>query len=114
MGRDDAPHRQVADLLASAPGAQVCEVGCGPGQLLVVLARPDRGTGRGARVLGAGGSLLIAWHSAGSPNPIQRRLALPDMWWEQTLGTMRRLFVDVARHDLTRVTAAVGVKPAAH
>jgi ubiquinone/menaquinone biosynthesis C-methylase UbiE len=38
MGRDDRPHREVAELLAPHPGATVCEVGFGPGQLLAVLA----------------------------------------------------------------------------
>jgi ubiquinone/menaquinone biosynthesis C-methylase UbiE len=175
MGRDDAPHREVADLLAPAPGASICEVGCGPGQLLTVLAGrdptarlfgvdpspvmlgqarrrldraqvggrvdlrqgaasqlplpdgqvdhvvavnsaaiwPDLGAGlrEAARVLRPGGTVLIAWHSARSPNPIQRRLAQPPVWWEQTLAALRGIFDDVVRHDLTRVTAAVAVLP---
>jgi ubiquinone/menaquinone biosynthesis C-methylase UbiE len=41
MARDDRPHREAAALLAPAPGATVCEVGFGPGQLLAVLAALD-------------------------------------------------------------------------
>jgi ubiquinone/menaquinone biosynthesis C-methylase UbiE len=41
MGRDDRPHREVADLLAPRPGSAVCEIGFGPGQLLAVLAAAD-------------------------------------------------------------------------
>jgi ubiquinone/menaquinone biosynthesis C-methylase UbiE len=41
MGRDDRPHREVADLLTPRPGATVCEIGFGPGQLLAVLAAAD-------------------------------------------------------------------------
>src|SRR2546423_2188124 len=41
MGRDDAAHREVADLLAPAPGARVGEIGYGPGQLLALLAARD-------------------------------------------------------------------------
>lgn len=175
MGRDDTPHREVAALLAPVAGATVCEVGCGPGQLLVLLAQadptlrvcgidpspvmlrqarvrtsnagvtdrvdlrpgmagalplPDRevdyvvavnsaaiwpdlraGLQETARVLRPGGIAMIAWHAAGSPSWIQRRLAQPGAWWDQTLDIMRTLFVEVARQDLTWVTAAVGAKP---
>jgi ubiquinone/menaquinone biosynthesis C-methylase UbiE len=41
MGRDDRPHREAAELLAPRPGAAVCEIGFGPGQLLAVLAGRD-------------------------------------------------------------------------
>ena len=41
MGRDHRPHRELADLLAPAAGATVCEIGFGPGQLLAVLADRD-------------------------------------------------------------------------
>jgi len=176
MGRDDAPHREVAALLAPTPGATVCEVGCGPGQLLVLLAaadpalrvcgvdpspvmlrqariRADRagvakrvdllpgtadalplpdgavdyvvavnsaaiwpdltaGVREAARVLCPGGTAVIAWHAAGSPNPVQRRLARPDAWWDRTLDVMRSFFAEVSRQDLPRLTTAVGVKPA--
>jgi ubiquinone/menaquinone biosynthesis C-methylase UbiE len=177
MGRDDTPHREVADLLAPGAGAHTCDVGCGPGQLLVLLARrdptarvcgldpspvmlrqararadragvadrvelrpgsaaalplpdsqvdhvaavntaavwPDLSVGlrETARVLRPGGTVVIAWHSSRSPNRIQRRLAQPDAWWKQVLAAMRDVFADVARHDLTHVTAATGVKPVA-
>jgi ubiquinone/menaquinone biosynthesis C-methylase UbiE len=175
MGRDDAPHREVADLLAPVPGGYVCDVGCGPGQLTVLLARrdatvrvcgvdpspvmlrqarsraeragvgervelqpgaaaalplpdgqvdhvaavntaaiwPDLSAGlrEAARVLRPGGTVVIAWHSARSPHPIQRRLARPESWWQRAIATMRESFDDVNRHDLTRVTAVMGVKP---
>ena len=41
MGRDDRPHRELADLLAPGPAASICEIGFGPGQLLAVLAARD-------------------------------------------------------------------------
>lgn len=41
MSRDDRPHREVADLLDPRPGARVCEIGFGPGQLLAVLGCRD-------------------------------------------------------------------------
>jgi ubiquinone/menaquinone biosynthesis C-methylase UbiE len=41
MGRDDAAHREVADLLNPQPGARVGEIGYGPGQLVAVLAARD-------------------------------------------------------------------------
>ena len=41
MSRDDSQHREVAGRLAPVTGAMVCEVGCGPGQLLVSLAGGD-------------------------------------------------------------------------
>jgi ubiquinone/menaquinone biosynthesis C-methylase UbiE len=41
MGRDDRPHREVADLLAPGPATSICEIGFGPGQLLAVLAARD-------------------------------------------------------------------------
>jgi ubiquinone/menaquinone biosynthesis C-methylase UbiE len=41
MARDDRPHREVAELLSPAPGAAVCEIGFGPGQLLGALAQRD-------------------------------------------------------------------------
>jgi ubiquinone/menaquinone biosynthesis C-methylase UbiE len=164
----------VAGLLAPAAGAAICEVGCGPGQLLVVLARAsptvrllgvdpspvmlrqartradrtgvgdrvellggaaaalplpdgqvdhvaavntaaiwpdlDAGLCEAARVLRPGGTVVIAWHAARSPNRVQRRLAQPDSWWEQVLAAMRGPFQDVVRHDLPHVTAAVGAR----
>jgi len=44
MGRDDAAHREVADLLDPAPGSRIGEIGYGPGQLLAVLAARDPDT----------------------------------------------------------------------
>src|SRR3954463_1700006 len=41
MGRDDTAHREVVELLRPEPGAASCEIGCGPGQLLVLLAARD-------------------------------------------------------------------------
>src|SRR5262249_47837810 len=41
MGRDDRPHREIADLFAPRPQATVCEIGFGPGQLVAVLAAAD-------------------------------------------------------------------------
>jgi sugar (pentulose or hexulose) kinase len=46
-----------------------------------------------------------------SPNPIQRRLAKPDAWWQRVLAAMRDVLADATRHDLAHVTAATGVKP---
>jgi ubiquinone/menaquinone biosynthesis C-methylase UbiE len=169
MGRDESAHREVVDLLAPKPGACVCEIGFGPGQLLeVLLARDpaarvcgvdpspvmlaqarrrltrlgtlDRADLRlgvaGAlplpegyvdyvvavnnavfwpdlaaaladarRVLRPGGSLLIAWHGAGSPRRIQRSLAQPQAWWDETIAAVRRVFGNAERHDLTYTTA---------
>ena len=41
MGRDERPHRELVGLLAPRPGAAICEIGFGPGQLLAVLAAGD-------------------------------------------------------------------------
>jgi ubiquinone/menaquinone biosynthesis C-methylase UbiE len=174
MGRDDTAHREIVGLLNPGPGACSCEVGCGPGQLLVLLAArdpqarvwgvdpspvmlgqarrrldragvaervdlrlgeagavplpdgqadhvvsvnaaalwPDLAAGlrEAGRVLHPGGSLLIAWHSATSPVAVQRRLARPRTWWDDTAGLMRRMFGAVERHDLTHTTACTAVK----
>jgi ubiquinone/menaquinone biosynthesis C-methylase UbiE len=172
MGGDDRPHREVAELLAPRPGAVVCEVGFGPGQLLAVLAARDpavrlcgvdpspvmqeqarrrlraadpavadaadlrlgeagalpfadggadyvaavnsvalwpdvpAGLAEAHRVLRPGGTLLVAWHSASSPSRLRRRLAKPDVWWDDLLDALRREFGSAERHDLRHLTAA--------
>jgi ubiquinone/menaquinone biosynthesis C-methylase UbiE len=57
------------------------------------------------RVLRPGGSLLIAWHAAGSPRRIQRTLAQPEAWWDETMAAVRRVFGNAERRDLTCTTA---------
>lgn len=173
MGRDDAPHRELVDLLAPSPAARSCEIGFGPGQLLVLLTArdpaaqvcgvdpspvmieqarrrlaragvadradlrlgvagalpfpdrhvdyvvavnsaaiwPDREAALvdARRVLRPGGRLLIAWHSAASPNRLRRSLARPESWWDDTTSTVRRVFGNVERHDLTYSTACTAV-----
>lgn len=61
------------------------------------------------RVLRPGGSLLIAWHSAASPRRLQRTLAQPGPWWDEATDTVRRVFGNVERHDLTYTTACSAI-----
>jgi ubiquinone/menaquinone biosynthesis C-methylase UbiE len=175
MGRDESAHREVVDLLAPKPGACVCEIGFGPGQLLEVLlardpaarvcgvdpspvmlaqarrrldrvgvaARADLRLGvAGAlpfpdhhadhvvavntamfwpdphvalvdarRVVRPGGSVLIAWHSAASPRRVQRAIAAPQQWWDETVSNVQRVFGNAERHDLTYTSACTAVAP---
>jgi ubiquinone/menaquinone biosynthesis C-methylase UbiE len=169
MSRDDRPHQEAADLLAARPGAAVCEIGFGPGQLLAVLARRDpqvrlsgvdpspimlaqarrrlqaahlpahladlrlgaaqalpfaddsadhvaainnaaiwpdlqAGLAEAHRVLRAGGTLLIAWHSPTAPSRIRRMLARPEPWWRELLDAVRAEFGNAGRHDLRHLT----------
>jgi ubiquinone/menaquinone biosynthesis C-methylase UbiE len=176
MGRDDAAHREVADLLAPQPGAYICEIGFGPGQLLALLTGRDpslqvcgvdpspvmlgqarRRLGRAGalervdlrlgvagalplpdehvdhvvalnsaalwpdlpgaladsrRVLRPGGGVLIAWHSPTSPVRVQRRLAQPELWWQEMTALLRGLFGNAERHQLTYTTACTAIRPA--
>jgi ubiquinone/menaquinone biosynthesis C-methylase UbiE len=171
MGRDDRPHQEAAELLAAPAGADICEIGFGPGQLLAVLAGrdptvrlhgvdpspvmlaqarrrlqaahpglagtadlrlgaagalpfaddsvdhvvavntvalwPDRpaALAEAHRVLRPGGTLLLAWHSAATPNPLRRALAKPDQWWSDLLDVVRREFGQAHRHELRHLTA---------
>jgi SAM-dependent methyltransferase len=61
------------------------------------------------RVLRPGGGLLIAWHAAGSPRRIQRTLAQPEAWWDQTMAAVRRVFGNAERRDLIYTTACTAV-----
>ncbi|MGW5666743.1 class I SAM-dependent methyltransferase [Micromonospora sp. NPDC003776] len=57
------------------------------------------------RVLRPGGTLLIAWHSAHSPRRIQRTIARPERWWDETMAALRQVFGNVERHELTYTTS---------
>jgi ubiquinone/menaquinone biosynthesis C-methylase UbiE len=63
------------------------------------------------RVLRPGGGLLIAWHAATSPRRLQRFLAQPEAWWDETLTVVRRVFGNAERHDLTYTTVCTAVAP---
>lgn len=67
----------------------------------------EAGLGEVNRVLRAGGTMLIAWHSASSPSRVQRLLALP----EERLAAIERAVADtygsVDRLELGSVTAFV-------
>lgn len=57
------------------------------------------------RVLRPGGTLLIAWHSARSPRRIQRTLAQPEAWWDETVAAVQQVLGNVELHELTYTTA---------
>jgi ubiquinone/menaquinone biosynthesis C-methylase UbiE len=61
------------------------------------------------RVLRPGGSLLIAWHSATSPRRIQRAIAQPEPWWDETMSIVRRVYGNAERHNLTYTSACTAV-----
>ncbi|SCL33950.1 Methyltransferase domain-containing protein [Micromonospora rhizosphaerae] len=63
------------------------------------------------RVLRPGGTVLIAWHSAHSPRRIQRTLAQPETWWDETTAALRQVFGKVERHELTYTTACTATAP---
>ncbi|MGI5239027.1 class I SAM-dependent methyltransferase [Dactylosporangium sp. CA-139066] len=68
---------------------------------------PDRpaGLAEARRVLRPGGTLLLAWHSAAAPSPLNRALSKPAAWWEALLAEVRAEFGNAERHDLRHLTA---------
>jgi ubiquinone/menaquinone biosynthesis C-methylase UbiE len=64
----------------------------------------EAGLAEALRVLVPGGLLMVAWHGATSPNPIQRRLARPEAWWADAERRLRTVFGTANRQNLVYST----------
>lgn len=70
----------------------------------------DAGLHEAHRVTRPGGRVLIAWHGGTQPSRIARSLALPEEKLTRIERSLRALFRDVTRHELTALTVFTAMR----